>query len=242
MIETMTFNILYEDDDLIAIEKPSGILVHRTPMSEDTVFVLQLLRDQLGQKVYAAHRLDRATSGVLVFGKNERMATLMGQLFMRHGVHKQYHALVRGWVEDHGIIDYALKDEETGVRVPQEAISQYTCLEKSEIKEAIGNKYPTARFSLVAIQPKTGRRHQIRKHFAHIFHPIIGDRRHGDVKQNNFFRDNWGFSRMMLHASSLQFIHPVSNQSISITCPMDSSFQEVLRHLGFVLSDKTLII
>ena len=232
----MLFHILHEDEDLIAIAKPTGILVHRTPMSEDTVFVLQILRDQLRQKVYAAHRLDRATSGVLMFGKHEKIATLMGQLFMQQKVEKTYHALVRGWVEDQGVIDYALKDEETRVIIPQKAITHYTCIGKSEIDEAIGNKYSTARFSLVSIQPQTGRRHQIRKHFAHIFHPIIGDRRHGDVKHNNFFRDSWGFDRMMLHASNVQFVHPVSGESLSITCPVDEIFLKVVNQVGLVLN------
>ena len=224
----MTFPILYSDDYFVAINKPRGILVHRTGISEDRVFVLQLLRDQLGgAHVFTTHRLDRGTSGVLIFGKTQEAARHLGEQFMGKTIEKKYLAVVRGWTDETGTIDYPLADKETG-RGLLDAVTHYTCLGKSEINAPIGLRYPTARFSLVTAEPETGRRHQIRKHFAHIHHPIIGDKRHGDVKQNTYFREKFGMTRMLLHASELAFQHPVSGQSVRITAPLDVEFEQAL--------------
>jgi tRNA pseudouridine65 synthase len=224
----MALEILFEDEYLLAIYKPPGILVHRTPMSEDKVFLLQQVRDQVGYPIYTIHRLDRGTSGVLLFAKSPEFGTKMSQLFMNQDVSKRYLAIVRGWVADKDTIDYPLKDLETGVIKPQPAVTHYTCLKRSEINEAIGLRYPTARFSLVEVTPQHGRRHQIRKHFAHISHPIIGDKRHGDVKHNTYFREKHELSRMLLHASELHFTHPISRQRISLRAELDAGFIRAL--------------
>lgn len=225
------FSILYEDDEYVAIDKPWGILMHRTRISEDTVFVVQLLRDQLGQRVYPVHRLDRATSGVLVFGKTAEAAGKLGEQFMDKTVTKKYIAIVRGWIDEKGKIDYALADPDSGKGM-LEAITQYTCLGQSEIDAPIGLRYPTARFSLVAAMPETGRRHQIRKHFAHINHPIIGDKKHGDVKQNTYFREVFQMRRMLLHASELVFQHPRTGEEMGITASMETEFLRALELTG----------
>lgn len=222
------FPILYSDDYFVAINKPRGVLVHRTGISEDRVFVLQLLRDQLGgAHLFTTHRLDRGTSGVLIFGKTQEAARHLGEQFMGKTIEKKYLAVVRGWTDETGTIDYPLADKETG-RGLLDAVTHFTRLGQSEIDAAIGLRYPTARFSLVAAEPETGRRHQIRKHFAHINHPIIGDKRHGDVKQNTYFREKFGMPRMLLHASELAFQHPVSGQSVRIAAPLDAEFEQAL--------------
>ena len=222
------FNVLFDDEYIIAIDKPTGILVHRTPLSEDRVFLLQSLRNQLGYPLYTIHRLDRATSGVILFAKTPEVAALMNEQFKQQRVSKYYYAIVRGWIDEEGVIDYALKDEETGITSPQEALTRYTCQDRSEINEAIGLRYTTARFSLARITPLTGRRHQIRKHFSHLRHPIIGDRRHGDVKHNNYFHTHFGLNRMFLHAASLRFNHAISGEEIHITADIDKEFQKAL--------------
>jgi tRNA pseudouridine65 synthase len=224
----MVIDILFEDEHIIAVNKPPGILVHRTPISEDKVFLMQQLRDQVGYKIYTVHRLDRGSSGVLIFGKYSEICGLMSQLFIQRTVLKKYLVVVRGWVTDQGVIDYPLKDIETGVVNPLEAKTAFSCLKRSEINAEIGLRYSTARFSLVEAIPETGRRHQIRKHFAHISHPIIGDKRHGDVKHNSYFRDHFGLERMFLHASSLSFSHPISNNELIIDAPIDLEFQNGL--------------
>jgi tRNA pseudouridine65 synthase len=222
------FTILYDDDQFVAIHKPAGILVHRTGISEDRVFVLQLLRDQLGgARLYTTHRIDRGTSGVLVFAKNQEAARYLGEQFMGKTVDKKYWVMVRGWLHEPATIDYALADKESG-KGHLDAITHYKPLGTSEIEAPIGLRYPTARFSLVEASPETGRRHQIRKHFAHINHPVIGDVRHGDVKQNKYFRDVFGMRRMMLHAASMTFEHPEKQQLITIQAPIGADFQHGL--------------
>jgi tRNA pseudouridine65 synthase len=228
MAEREPFPILYEDEFFVAINKPSGILVHRTGMSEDRVFVLQLLRDQLGgSRIYPTHRIDRGTSGVLIFAKNPETARHFGEQFMGKTIEKKYWAMVRGWLYEPATIDYALADKETR-KGHLDAVTNYTPMGQSEIEAPIGLRYATARFSLIEAMPETGRRHQIRKHFAHIFHPVIGDVRHGDVKQNKYFRDVFDMRRMMLHAASLSFDHPETQQLMTIDAPIGEDFRHGL--------------
>lgn len=228
-------NVIFEDEYFIAVDKPKGILVHRTPLSEDKVFLLQMLRNQVGYSLYTIHRLDRATSGVILLAKKQDIAKVMNEQFRNQQVEKLYLAIVRGWLDDLGTIDYPLKDEETGILKPRNALTSYYCLDRSEIDEAIGLRYPTARFSLTVVIPHTGRRHQIRKHFSHIRHPIIGDKRHGDVKQNGYFKSKYQLERMFLHAISLKFVHPIYNISVTICADLDQDFQRALEicHLEY---------
>lgn len=224
------FSILFEDEHFVAINKPPGLLMHRTRISEDNVFVVQLLRDQIGQRVYPVHRLDRATSGVLLFGKNAEAAGLMGEQVMEKTVEKKYLVIVRGWVPESDTIDYALEDPDSGKgRLP--AITHFVRLGTSEIDHAIGLRHKTARFSLVEAQLETGRRHQIRKHFAHLNYPVIGDKRHGDVKHNTYFREVFDLRRMFLHSMLLSFQHPYSLQTTAISAPVDEVFESTLHLL-----------
>lgn len=223
-----TFDILYEDEQFVAINKPPGILVHRTKISEDNTFVLQLLRKQLQQRLYPIHRLDRATSGVLVFGKSKAAAGILGEQIREKKVEKNYLAIVRGYVEAQATIDYPLAPEPH--RAKQEAITHYQKIAQVEFPAAIG-RYPTARYSFVHIQTETGRRHQIRKHFSHLRHPIIGDKRHGDLHHNKYFKESLHIPRLLLHAAHFSF----SNQqhTISITAPLEENFQKAITALGF---------
>lgn len=217
--------ILYQDDYLIAINKPHGLLVHRSPIAADaSEFAVQLLRNQIGQKVYPVHRLDRKTSGVLLFALNEEVNRTMQQAFMNKEVEKKYLAILRGFTPEKGTIDYALTTEDGKV---QDAITHYKTLRHFEIPVPFG-KFDTSRYSLVEVNPETGRMHQLRKHFAHIFHPIIGDRPHGCNKQNKLFLEKWNMNTMLLHASELQFIHPVSHEKITIEAGLHSDFERVL--------------
>lgn len=223
----MPFPILYSDEHFVAINKPPGLLMHRTRISEDTVFVVQLLRDQLGLRIFPVHRLDRATSGVLIFGKTSEAAGRLGEQMMDKSVTKKYLAIVRGWPPENGTIDYALDDPDSGKgRLP--AVTHFMRLGTSEIDAPIGLRYKTARFSLMEAQLETGRRHQIRKHFAHLNYPVIGDTRHGDVKQNTYFREVFGMKRMLLHAVSLEFRHPYFESQTVVRAPVDAEFERAL--------------
>jgi tRNA pseudouridine65 synthase len=221
-------DILFEDPHFIAINKPQGMLVHASKISEDSVFVLQTLRDQIGAPVFTIHRLDRATSGVLIYGKSSADAELLAEYFREKTIEKKYLAIVRGWPEASGTIDYAVRDQDKPNAEFLPARTHFRCLGKSEVPHAIGKKYPTARFALVEAEPETGRRHQIRKHFAHILHPVIGDKRHGDNKHNAYFWKTLELPRMFLHAWALSFKHPVSGVPVRIRAPLDALFQKTL--------------
>lgn len=218
--------ILYQSSDLVAINKPHGLLVHRSPIASDaTEFAVQLLRDQLGQRVYPVHRLDRKTGGVLLFALTESMNSVMQQQFMDGHIHKTYIAIVRGYAPDTQTIDYALRNDETGAS--QDAITHVKTLQRTEIPLPFG-KHATSRYSLVELTPTTGRMHQLRKHMAHILHPIIGDRPHGCNKQNKLFKGHFEMNTMLLHARQLRFRHPVSMDEISITAPVQAEFARML--------------
>lgn len=221
----MSLEILYEDESIVAINKPHGLLVHRSSIARDTSeFALQILRDQLGKTVYPAHRLDRKTGGVLLFSLNKETDQYLQKSFQEHQIDKKYLAVLRGFAPEESIIDYPLKKENGTL---QDAQTSFRLLAKSELDIPFG-KFPTSRYSLVEANPLTGRMHQLRRHFAHIFYPIIGDRPHGCNKQNKFWKENYQMDTMLLHASELTFKHPLSGETIHVTAPIQSDFQKVL--------------
>lgn len=222
----LELEVIYRDDDLIAITKPSGLLVHRTKLAYgETQFALQLLRDQIGQRVYPCHRLDRKTSGVLLFALNEEKLKEIRALFEDHKVRKKYQALVRGHTAELFDIDYALTNDRG---IVQEAFTSVKTLERFEIPLPFG-KHQTSRYSLVELSPTTGRYHQLRKHMAHVFHPIIGDRPHGCNKQNRLWKETWGDMKMYLHASNLSI--PCHGELLDINSSFDAQFTHTLKRL-----------
>ena len=224
----MLLEILYQDEHLIAINKPHGLAVHASKMHRfDEFFALQVLRDQIGQKVYQAHRLDKKTSGVLLFGLEKEMDAKLQMLFAANEVAKTYHAILRGFVLEDGEVDYALVNNQDK---EQEAISNYKVFEKFEIDLAFG-AHPTSRYTLIELKPQTGRYHQLRKHMSHIQHPIIGDRPHGCNKQNKLWKERFNNDFMMLHAMSIQFIHPITNELLTIEAPYSTAFEHGLQIL-----------
>jgi tRNA pseudouridine65 synthase len=197
--------------------------VHRSRIAHDAQeFALQILRDQIGQPVYPAHRLDRKTSGVLLFAKSKDMNAYLQEQFREQKTEKIYHALVRGFLLPEGHIDYALKNEDK----TQEAQTDYRCLAQYEIPLPFG-KFPTSRYSLVELRPHQGRFHQLRKHMAHIFHPIIGDRPHGCNKQNRLWKEHFGMTQMLLHAQRLSLTLP-NAQILHFYAPYSETFSKVL--------------
>ncbi len=221
---------LYRDDSLIAIDKPSGLLVHRSRISRDHIAAVQLVRDQIGQYVYPVHRLDRPTSGVLVFALNSETARLLKSLWDEDKVSKTYLAVVRGWTEAEGLIDWALrasKDDEV-----KEARTSYRRLATAEIETEIP-PHDTSRYSLIEAIPHTGRMHQIRKHMKHLSHPIIGDTAHGDKRHNLVFEERFDVRRLLLFAQCLRLPHPHTGESLTITARLPDVFQRVFDGLGW---------
>lgn len=192
--------IIFRDQHLAAINKPHSLLVHPSAMAINAAqSAQQILRNMLGQWVYPVHRLGRKTAGVLLFALNMETNSLMQQQFMNNQVEKTYHAIVRGYCPVDGTIDYPITNDK---RIRQDAITNYKRIGTAELPVPLGN-FQTSRYSLVEVKPDTGRMHQIRKHFAHIMHPIIGDRPYGCNKQNRLFKERWNHTQMLLHASSL---------------------------------------
>lgn len=218
-------DIIFQDDNLVAINKPHGLLVHRSPIAADAdEFAVQLLRDQLGQKVFPVHRLDRKTGGALLFALDNEINKHMNVAFMERKVAKKYFALVRGFSPESGTIDYPLFDEKGR---SHEALTHYKTIERFEVSVPFG-KHETSRYSLIEANPETGRMHQLRRHFAHLFYPIIGDRPHGCNKQNKLFLEKWGMNTMLLHAAELMFQHPVTGKEIVVKARLQSEFNRVL--------------
>ncbi len=235
--ELKPLEILYRDEYIIAINKPSGLLVHRSPIDRhETRFALQILRDQTGQYVYPVHRLDKPTSGVLLFALDRETAKIMSQSFRDNLVQKEYIAIVRGYTESKGVIDHPLKQmldtkaqKEKGIsKEEQEAQTAYERLATVELPYPV-SRYPAARYSLVKLLPKSGRKHQLRRHMKHIFHPIVGDTKHGRGEHNSLFREKFDCHRLLLHAQKVVFEHPVRQKPLTIAAPLDQVFEELFR-------------
>jgi tRNA pseudouridine65 synthase len=223
-------DIVYQDDHLIAINKPHGLLVHRSSIANDAKeFALQLLRDQIARWVSPVHRLDRKTGGLLLFAFEKDVEIAMHKQFQEGLVSKKYIAVVRGYAPDQLDIDYPLMKENGTM---QDAFTSFVTLKRAELDIPLGN-HPTSRYSLVEASPTTGRMHQLRKHFAHIFHPIIGDRKHGCNKQNRFFKQEWEMTTMLLHASELKFNHPVTGAEVLLKAPLQEEFIRVMNLMNW---------
>ncbi len=226
---------IYRDPWLLVVHKPAGLLVHRSPIDRhETRFALQYARAMnAGEHVYPVHRLDRPTSGLLVFARDPQTASRLGKAMMAGEVSKTYWALVRGWVPEHGRIDHPLREEPEDRRLkgePQplrEARTRYRRLATTEIPVAIEG-HATSRYSLVALYPETGRKHQLRRHMKHISHPIIGDANHGRGRHNRYFAERFGSGRLMLAATELTFAHPITGEPLRLQAEPEASFQQVL--------------
>lgn len=233
--------IIYQDEHLVAINKPAGWLVHRSWLDrKEKVVVMQTVRDQLGRHVYTVHRLDRPTSGVLLMGLSSEVARALAQQFEQHQIHKVYHAVVRGYLQGEALLDYPLTPEldkiadrfRSAERGPQPAQTHYRGVATAEVPLAIG-RYPTTRFSLMELTPQTGRKHQLRRHMAHLRHPIIGDTAHGDLRQNRGVAAHFGTAGLMLHASELQLTHPVTGEALCLRAGLDGRWQTLMAGLGW---------
>lgn len=237
----MELKILFRDEHLVAIDKPAGMLVHRTPLAaRDERFVLQTLRDQLGRHVYPVHRLDRGTSGVLLFALDAGTARQLTESFAARAVHKHYLALVRGWPAATGVIDHPLSrlDDEVPLadrglgEGPQPAVTHYERLATIELLNGLG-PHPASRYALLRLQPLTGRRHQLRRHLKHASHPIIGDATYGKGAHNRWWAQQLGITRLWLHAGSLRLPHPLTGEPLHVDAPPGPEWQALCAMPGW---------
>ena len=233
-----TLPILYRDDWIVVIDKPAGLLVHRSPVdARERRFAVQQLRDQLGRHVYPVHRLDKGTSGALAFALDPASARSLAEAFAGGAVSKNYLALVRGWPDISGEIAHALRPVEDDVlpsagREAQAACTSYERLAGFELPHRV-DRYPTSRYALLRLRPHTGRRHQLRRHLAHISHPIVGDSTYGKGAHNRLFERLFGSRRLMLACIALEFPHPVTRRPLRVEAPLSGDFAAVLRALGY---------
>jgi len=239
--EIEPLEILYQDEYLVAINKPSGLLVHKSPIDKyETRFALQEVRDLIGQYVYPVHRLDKPTSGVLMFALSKEVAEVLSNDFRDNRVKKEYIAVVRGYIENKGLIDHPLKQmldtkAEKMRGITKEDQDAQTCYEREatvELPYAVG-RYATARYSLVKLKPKRGRKHQLRRHMKHIHHHMIGDTKHGRGEHNKLFREKFGCHRLLLHAIKLTCAHPITGKTIEIFAPYDKNFEYLFETFGW---------
>lgn len=221
----MELKILYIDSHYVAIDKPAGLLVHRSGIAADAEqFALQLLRNQLGEQVWPCHRLDRKTSGILLFALSREALIAMRNEWEGGRVQKKYRALVRGFLPEEMVVDYALVNDRGQL---QNALTRIVNLRQWECDFPSG-KFETSRYSLVELEPLTGRQHQLRKHMAHIFHPILGDRPHGCNKQNRLMLERFALKEMLLSATELCFNQPFSSARIVIKNPVSAETNRMM--------------
>jgi len=218
------FEVLFLDNHYIAVDKPPGMLVHRSMLARhETCFVLQTLRNQIGRHVFPIHRLDRATSGVLLFGLTSDAARRFSPRFQTDAVKKTYRAVTRGWLDSAGSIDHPVRDRDKGGDA-KPAITRYRKIAQIELPTSV-DRYPTSRYTLADVQPLTGRRHQIRQHFKHISHHLIGDTTYGNGKHNRFFREQLGIRILLLRATLLEFVHPYTGVAQRIHAGTNEQWQ-----------------
>lgn len=234
-------DIIYRDEQLIAVNKPAGLLVHRSSVDRHaTEFALQMVRDMVGHHVFPVHRLDRPTSGVLLFACSPPVAALLTASFTAGQVNKCYLAVVRGIPAIEVVVDHPLAEEQDRMtdrlarkdKAPQEAVTAFRRLAHAEVPIPSGS-FATSRYGLVEARPRTGRKHQIRRHGKHLSHPVIGDTTWGDGRHNRLFREQFDCSRLLLHAVELELIHPASGGRLLITAPLDGEFAAIIDRLDW---------
>ncbi|MGE0496028.1 MAG: pseudouridine synthase [Vulcanimicrobiota bacterium] len=220
----MSLEVLYQDEHLCVVLKPAGLVVHPTRGADDRVTCMSLVRDMLDQWVYPIHRLDRGTSGVLVFPLSSEDARVIGRAFAEHRVEKVYYAVTRGWVGE-GV--------ETSEIDGKTAETTYRCLARTEVAIPV-EPHSSARYSLVEARPRSGVHHQIRRHLRRAGHPILGDTRHGHKGHNEMVRERFGFERLALHAGRLVLPHPRTEEPLLLEAPLTPDLQRLLAQLGLV--------
>ncbi|GAA5181963.1 tRNA pseudouridine(65) synthase TruC [Niveibacterium umoris] len=232
--------LLYHDEHLVAIDKPAGLLVHRSVLDRhETRFAVQLLRDQIGRRVIPVHRLDKGTSGVLVFAFEREVAATLAAQFETRAVEKRYLAVVRGWPDEGGVIAHPLKVVRDEYELPidalvpaQEAVTAYRRLATVELPVP-DDRHPSSRYALVLLSPETGRRHQIRRHLKHISHPVIGDATYGKGRHNRMFAEHYGCARLLLHCARMTLQHPHSGAPLVLAAPLSGAFAERVAEFGW---------
>ena len=234
---TEKLEIIYKDEYIVVINKPSGLLVHKSMIDKnETRYAMKILRNQLQKWVYPIHRLDKPTSGILIFALDSKTANLLSLEFKNHNIEKTYIAIARGYTPKEGIINHSLKEKHDKMtdklaskdKPPQEAITYFKTLCNVELPYSVG-KYDTVRYSLVELKPKTGRKHQLRRHLKHISHHLLVDTKYGRGEHNKFIRKTFDIHRMMLHCYKTELTHPYTNKKLTFKADFDENFKKIFK-------------
>lgn len=231
--------VLYRDRHYVAVDKPAGLLVHRSAIDPgERRALVQRVRNQVGQRVYPVHRLDRPTQGIVVFAFDSEAAAKLQSAFRGEQVEKTYLAVVRGYCPSAGLVDHPLRDVsdpriERSDSAEREARTKIRTIKTIELPFAVG-RYPTARYSLTECRPITGRRHQIRRHLKHLHHPVIGDANYGDGRHNRLWRDHLGIGGLLLASIGLAFRHPYSGEPVELSVPPGRPLRDAIEIHGWV--------
>ena len=220
-------DVLYRDDDLLVVNKPSGLAAHRGLSNELGDYVLTRVREMMARPVYLPHRLDRATSGAMVVLFEPELVAPLQRAFVHGSVDKRYVALARGAIVDPVLVDYAVPRGD-GM---SERVSAQTRFTPRGLFEG--------RYCLVEAQPLTGRYHQIRRHLKHLQRPIIGDTTYGDGKENRKFRERFAMIRLALHASELTFPHPRTGARVRVRAPLPEDLAAPFSAMGFPVDPRS---
>jgi len=221
-----TIEILFEDEYIIIVNKPNNVLIHYSHYARNIkdATLIDLLENQIEKRVYPLHRLDRKTSGVIVFAKEKEFIPTFQELFFNDEIQKIYLGIVRGFSPENGKIESPVKNPET--KKYKEALTLYETLNSATLEIPV-HPYPQSRYSLIKLTPKTGRMHQLRIHLNKISHPLVGDYKYGDRFHNRNFEDNFDCHNLFLHAYQLSFIHPFSNQDIQVIAPLNKNWKQM---------------
>ena len=218
----MSLEIIYQDNYCLLVTKPNNVLVHHAHHSRnkiDEVSLIQLIENQFGKRYYPIHRLDRKTSGIILLASKREYVASFQALFTNNEIQKIYYGVVRGFSQEHLIIDSPVKGRDA--LVYKDAETQLKLLDKI-ILEIPVKPYKSSRYSLVELKPKTGRMHQLRIHMNKVSTPLINDAKYGDKNHDLMYAEQFGWRNLFLHAGSLEFIHPFTNQKLTLR----SSFSE----------------
>lgn len=212
----VNLTVIYEDDYIICVSKPNNVVVHHSHHSRfvaEEESLLQLLENKFQKKFYPIHRLDRRTSGIILLAKETKHVSKFQNLFTENNIQKIYFGIVRGHAPVTKIIDSPVKGRDGKVHKDAET---HLNTPKTIVLDIPVKPYDSSRYSLVELHPKTGRLHQLRIHMNKISHPLIGDTKYGDKNHNVMFSENFNWSNLFLHAHSLQFVHPFSNEKLNL--------------------------
>lgn len=196
-------------------------------MPHDAPYLTKLIGDETGQWIYNVHRLDSKTSGLIILARSSEVAHHLALQFERKEVEKEYVAIVLGEVPEEGFFDGKVVVKKKS-KFKKDALTRFR--RERLVQTNISYKEHTnVCLSLVRVMPETGRWHQIRQHFAKNRHDIVGDSHHGDFTLNKLIRAEWGFNRLMLHASKLAFTHPVSGETLNFEAKLPAEFEQLLK-------------